>query len=335
MTQQAKQAKPASSLVERLWYQSGYAWWLLLPLSWVYGFITALRRMLFRLKLKHQTKLPVPVIVVGNITVGGTGKTPFTLLLCQQLQQSGFKPGIVSRGYGADIRAPLQVQADATASQVGDEPLLLARRSGCPVVVCPDRVAAAEQLLADNDVDIIISDDGLQHYALARDIEIVLIDGKRGLGNAQLLPAGPLREGIWRLKQVDLVLANSAPFSGADGVMHLVTASVKPLIGQHTLADEPVTLVAGIGNPQRFADTARNAGFTVAECRFFADHHAFCAGDFAGINGPVLMTEKDAVKCREFARPNWFSLMVEARLDTASQHKLTTLITELRSRYGT
>ncbi len=320
---------------DRLWYRGHKGFWLLLPFSWLYGAITALRRALFRLGVKRQHKLKVPVIVVGNISVGGTGKTPFTLLLCQLLRQHGWQPGIVSRGYGAAITAPILVTEHSTANQVGDEPLLLAKRSGCPVVVCPDRVGAAQFLLAQTNTDIVISDDGLQHYALARDIEIVLIDGKRGLGNGQLLPAGPLREGRWRLKQAALVLANSQPFELAEGVMQLVVTDATPLVGNASLATEPVTLVAGIGNPQRFADTAQAAGFTIAGAHFFADHHQFSLADFAGISGPVLMTEKDAVKCRHFAKPDWFSLAVEARLDQPGLTKLTTLITELRSRYGT
>ena len=324
-----------ASWLDRLWYQGHKAFWLLLPVSWLYGVITAARRLLFRIGLKRRYKLDVPVIVVGNISVGGTGKTPFTLLLCQLLRQHGWTPGIVSRGYGASITAPILLTEHSTATQVGDEPLLLAKRSGCPVVVCPNRVAAAQFLLAQTNTDIIISDDGLQHYALARDIEIVLIDGKRGLGNGQLLPAGPLRERSWRLKQAALVLANSQPFALAEGVMQLAVSGTKPLIGQAELTTKRVTLVAGIGNPQRFADTAKAAGFSIVGAHFFADHHNFTPADFNAISGPVLMTEKDAVKCRQFAKPDWFSLAVEASLDQHSLTKLTTLITELRSRYGT
>lgn len=327
--------KTLSSRVEQLWYSSNKAYWLLMPLAWLYGVITALRRFLFRIGLKRQHKLPRPVIVVGNISVGGTGKTPFTLLLCQLLRQQGWQPGIVSRGYGAKIERPTLVTAASRAQDIGDEPLLLAQRSGCPVVVCPDRVAAAQFLLANTASDIIISDDGLQHYALARDVEIVLIDGKRGLGNGQLLPAGPLRERPWRLQQADLVLANTQAHNLADGIMRLGVETARPLVGHATLSHSPVTLVAGIGNPQRFVDTATQAGFIITATRFFADHHKFTPEDFSAISEPVLMTEKDAVKCRDFARPDWFSLAVAAQLDQPSLTKLTTLITELRSRYGT
>jgi len=324
------------SFTERLWYQGHKAYWLLLPLAWLYGVITALRRMLFRSGIKQQIRVKAPVIVVGNISIGGTGKTPFTLLLCDTLRKQGWKPGIVSRGYGANIKAPILVMPEvATAAGVGDEPLLLAQRSGCPVVVCPDRVAAARFLLQQTHCNIIISDDGLQHYRLARDMEIVLIDGSRGLGNGQLLPAGPLREGAWRLKQADLVVANSQPYAQADGVMQLQAATAKALCSEATLTPGPVTLVAGIGNPQRFERTALAAGFTIAARHYFADHHKFSAADFTDIQGPVLMTEKDAVKCREFARADWFSLGVDAALDNALQQKLDTLLTNLRSSYGT
>ncbi|KUM53663.1 tetraacyldisaccharide 4'-kinase [Rheinheimera sp. EpRS3] len=323
------------SFIERLWYQGHKAYWLLLPLAWLYGVITALRRALFRLGIKQQVKVNAPVIVVGNISIGGTGKTPFTLLLCQTLRNQGWTPGIVSRGYGANIKAPVLVQTDAAAAEVGDEPLLLAQRSGCPVVVCPDRVAAAEYLLANTKVDIIVSDDGLQHYRLARDAEIVLIDGSRGLGNGQLLPAGPLREGTWRLKQANLVVANSLPYAQADGVMQLKAATAKALCSEATLTPGPVTLIAGIGNPQRFERTALAAGFTVTARHYFADHHKFSAADFSDIQGPLLMTEKDAVKCRDFARADWFSLGVDAALDNSLQQKLDTLLTNLRSSYGT
>ncbi|MDR6982587.1 tetraacyldisaccharide 4'-kinase [Rheinheimera pacifica] len=324
------------SFTERLWYQGHKAYWLLLPLAWLYGVITALRRMLFRSGIKQQIRVKAPVIVVGNISIGGTGKTPFTLLLCDTLRKQGWKPGIVSRGYGANINAPILVMPEvATAAGVGDEPLLLAQRSGCPVVVCPDRVAAARFLLQQTHCNIIISDDGLQHYRLARDMEIVLIDGSRGLGNGQLLPAGPLREGAWRLKQADLVVANSQPYAQADGVMQLQAATAKALCSEATLTPGPVTLVAGIGNPQRFERTALAAGFTIAARHYFVDHHKFSAADFTDIQGPVLMTEKDAVKCREFARADWFSLGVDATLDNTLQQKLDTLLTNLRSSYGT
>uniref|UniRef100_A0A486XGL5 Tetraacyldisaccharide 4'-kinase n=1 Tax=Rheinheimera sp. BAL341 TaxID=1708203 RepID=A0A486XGL5_9GAMM len=317
-----------------MWYQQGRIYWLLLPLSALYWLLSALRRALFRYGLKRQIKLPVPVIVVGNISVGGTGKTPFTLLLADLLRQQGWRPGIISRGYGARITQPVLVSKTSDARQVGDEPLLLAQTSDCPVVVCPDRVAAAQHLLANSDCNIIISDDGLQHYRLARDIEIVLLDGHRGLGNGHLLPAGPLREGIWRLGQVDLVVANSAASALADGVMLLQPTAAQSLISKALLSPCAVSLVAGIGNPQRFENTVRTAGFSIQGRHYFTDHHQFIAADFDAIPGPVLMTEKDAVKCRPFAQPDWYSLAVQAKPDTAIMTKLSTILTNLRSSYG-
>jgi tetraacyldisaccharide 4'-kinase len=300
------------SLLEQSWYQKGH--WLsvlLLPLAALYWLIISIRLRLFLLGVVRCYQLTKPVVIVGNISVGGTGKTPFTLWLCQQLQAKGIKPGIISRGYGANITKPLLVVPNSLASAVGDEPLLLARRSNCPVVVCPDRVAAGRALLALAEVDIILCDDGLQHYRL-------------------LLPAGPLREPRTRLAKVDLIIANSGAVTGADCLMQLQSSAARALLTGRELAPCSVTLVAGIGHPQRFALTAVQAGFTVVENRFFSDHHQFSAADFSGINGPVLMTEKDAVKCQHFANDDWYFLPVDARFsekDTADiLHRITTLL---------
>lgn len=301
------------NLLEKSWYAKGH--WLsvlLLPLTGLYWLLSSIRRTLYRLGLAQHCQLAVPVIIVGNISVGGTGKTPFTLWLCQQLLARGIKPGIISRGYGAKITKPLQVTTTSLASEVGDEPLLLARRSQCPVVVCPDRVAAGRAMLAAHNVDIIICDDGLQHYRLARQLEIVLVDGRRGFGNGWLLPSGPLRETPGRLAEADIIIANSGEVAQANYQMQLCSSVAKALLSEAELAPCDVTLVAGIGNPERFRLTAEQAGFTGSAQRFFADHHQFTAADFAGITGPVLMTEKDAVKCQLFARDNWYMLPVDA-----------------------
>ncbi|MDX1677215.1 tetraacyldisaccharide 4'-kinase [Arsukibacterium sp.] len=318
------------NLLEQSWYQKNH-WlsWLLLPLTALYWLLSTGRRLLFRSGILRRHQLPVPLVIVGNISVGGTGKTPFTLWLCQQLLAKGVRPGIISRGYGAKINVPTRVNTDSLACHVGDEPLLLARRSQCPVVVCPDRVAAARALLDQYPVDMIICDDGLQHYRLARDLEIVLVDGKRGFGNGLLLPSGPLRELPSRLASVDMVIANSGEVPQADYQMQISGNEAKNLLGKAPLLPCDVTLVAGIGNPQRFLLSARLAGFNVIGQRFFADHHQFTATDFAGISGPVLMTEKDAVKCQLFARDNWYFLAVTASFDSEQGAEIVTKITRL------
>lgn len=317
--------------IEQGWYHSAWWCWLLWPFSWLFGVLTACRRLAYRRGWLASTALPVPVIVVGNISVGGTGKTPFTLWLCRWLQQQGHRPGIISRGYGADIKAPTLVRASDAAAAVGDEPLLLAQRSGCPVVVCPDRVAAAQYLLSQHDCSIIISDDGLQHYRLQRAVEIVLIDGFRGVGNGLLLPAGPLREPVSRLKLADLVIANSKAHPLADGCMQLKVQSATGLAKQDVLPAGPVHLLAAIGNPERFVHTAEAAGYTILQRFFYADHHAYSEHELAQLPTPLLMTEKDAVKCRAFARPGWYQLAVEACPDADVEQQLTTLMADLRS----
>ncbi len=324
------------SAIEQSWYHARWWTWLLLPLSLLFAGISALRRLCFRLGLAKATQVTAPVIVVGNISVGGTGKTPFTLWLCQYLQQQGLKPGILSRGYGAKIKHPQLVSAQMSAADVGDEPLLLAQLTGVPVVVCPKRVSGAQFLLANTDCNIVICDDGLQHYALARDLEIVLIDGLRGLGNGWLLPAGPLREGAWRLASVDLVLSNSAPSSWTPFQLDVIAAPAKALVEGSTLLapKSSVALVSGIGNPERFATTAQQAGFFINSKHYFPDHHPFAVDDFQKIPTPLLMTAKDAVKCQPFAKPNWYYLPITAQVPAAAQQVLWQKLQQIRSRYG-
>ncbi|KKL02848.1 tetraacyldisaccharide 4'-kinase [Rheinheimera mesophila] len=305
---------------ERGWYRQHPFTLLFWPLSLLYRLVATLRRFGYQRGWFASFAVEKPVVIVGNISVGGTGKTPFTLWLCQFLTAQGFTPGIVSRGYGARITAPVRVTALHQACDVGDEPLLLASKSQCPVVVCPDRVAAAQYLLETTDCDIVISDDGLQHYRLKRDLELVLIDGQRGLGNQQLLPAGPLREPVSRLKKVDAVIVNSGEYALAKGTttpqhqMQLKPVTPQALDGQSQWQAQAVTLVAAIGNPQRFVDTVKSIGIEIKSTAFFRDHFAFDEQSLADIEGPVLMTEKDAVKCRAFAKAHWYYLPVEADL---------------------
>jgi tetraacyldisaccharide 4'-kinase len=273
--------------------------------------------------LFETTRLQVPVVVVGNITVGGTGKTPLVSWLAGHLRQAGYRPGIVSRGYGGNAKTwPRAVTPDSDPAEVGDEPVLLARRAGCPVVVGPDRVADARMLLSEHDCDLIIADDGLQHLALGRDLEIAVVDGMRRLGNGRCLPAGPLREPAARLAGVDFQVCNGSP-QGEELGMQLSGGRLHRVGEDDIVADPaglagaPVHAVAGIGNPARFFADLRGLGLEVIE-HPFPDHHTYVAADIAfGDGRPVIMTEKDAVKCVAFAGPVHWYLPVQASPDPA------------------
>ena len=301
------------------WYQGSTWLWLLRPLEFLFRFLAALRRWSYSTGLRDRYRAEVPVVVVGNITLGGTGKTPVVIALVEALAAQGHRVGVVSRGYGADAGTyPLAVTADTTAAQCGDEALLLHLRTGCPVVVDPDRARAARYLEANYDVDLLISDDGLQHYALDRDFEIVLIDQDLGLGNGFCLPAGPLREPPSRLKTVDQVLYRGGPDRDrgvsytVQGLVNLVSRD-EARLGGDAVGPE-VHALAGIGQPEQFFSTLEQAGL-VLERHVFSDHHAYVESDFAGLaDKPVIMTEKDAVKCVAFARPAFWYLKISARL---------------------
>lgn len=266
--------------------------------------------------------LPTPVIVVGNISVGGNGKTPLVIYLVERLRANGRAPGIVSRGYGGRANTPQAVSPDSDPRQVGDEAVLLAGRCRCPVVVGKDRVAAAQALLLDYACDVVVADDGLQHYALARDIEIAVIDGQRRFGNGFCLPAGPLREPPRRLREVDWVVGNGSAKAGeilmtlhAEHAHRLSEAKESRALRGFRV---PVHAIAGIGNPQRFFTTLREHGLTLYE-HPFPDHHRFSAGDLDfGDDLPILMTEKDAVKCRPWASERCWYVPVCARLDASA-----------------
>ncbi|MGL4447036.1 tetraacyldisaccharide 4'-kinase [Shewanella sp.] len=316
------------ALVNKIWYQGHPLRWLLLPFSGLFALVTALRRGLFRLGIKAQTTLPVPVIVVGNITVGGSGKTPTVIYLVELLRANGFTPGVISRGYGADIQGVRPVLAGASAADVGDEPAMIVARTGVAMVVGAKRVDAARMLIAHYGVDVIICDDGLQHYALGRDIELVVIDGQRGLGNQHLLPAGPLREGPWRLTQVDFVVVNGGPAASDQFAMHLLPSAIHAVKDNRVKTDvdktQPVVAMAGIGNPQRFFDSLQSQGYRVAYSHGFDDHQAYDKKQLCDLakGHPLLMTEKDAVKCRDFAQENWWYLAVNAKLSPQFDEQL-------------
>ncbi|MCW8908740.1 MAG: tetraacyldisaccharide 4'-kinase [Sedimenticola sp.] len=322
---------------DHYWYSDNRLSLVLLPLALLFRVLAWLRRRAYRAGILRSHRLPVPVIVVGNITVGGTGKSPLVIWLANWLSEQGYRPGIVSRGYGGrSTEWPLPVDAESDPGQVGDEPVMIARRTGCPVWVGPDRPASAVALLAENQCDMVISDDGLQHYALARDIEIAVIDGKRGVGNGHALPAGPLREPLSRLRQVDLVIANGVSELAGWGMKLKVgdlvnLADPARRISLHELRGERVYGVAAIGNPERFFSTLRAAGLSVSE-RPFADHYPFRAEDLeTGDGEAVIMTEKDAVKCARFARPNHWYLEVSAQPDNGFVQQLERKLGELRN----
>lgn len=319
------------------WYSRSLLTTALRPLSWLYRLLIAARRGAYSLGLRRITRLPAPVIVVGNITVGGTGKTPFVIWLAGLLAREGYMPGIVARGYRGQARHwPQQVRPDADPVMVGDEALVLARRCACPVAVGPDRAAAAEALLHYHRCDIIISDDGLQHYALGRDIEIVMIDGVRRFGNGYCLPAGPLREPVKRLEAADFVVVTGGAVLRHEYPMALHATAIRN-VRHDSQAYAPdhfphrrVHAVAGIGHPARFFRQLKQLDFSLVE-HAFADHHGFSAADLTfGDDLPVVMTEKDAVKCRRFCHDNCWYLAVDARPDERLETRLLAKIRELR-----
>ena len=309
------------SWLDRYGYSLNLVAVLLWPLGLLFGAVARARRFLYQSGILKSVGLGVPVVVVGNISVGGTGKTPLVARLVELLREAGYRPGVVGRGYGGrSAQWPRAVLIDSDPEQVGDEPVLLARRCRCPVVVGPDRVAAARLLSETYGCNVIVSDDGLQHYRLRRDIEIAVVDGFRRLGNAACLPAGPLREPPSRLREVDFVVGNGAA-RGREYLMSLRGATA------HNLRDPCITAtlagfrqstvhaVAGIGDPWRFFDHLRHARLRLIE-HPFPDHHPFRAEDLRFREDlPVLMTEKDAVKCRAIGPENGWYVPVSARLD--------------------
>ena len=322
--------------LESLWYRNSPLSLLLMPLSWLFCAVALCRRWAYRAGLRKVERMDVPVIVVGNISVGGTGKTPMVAWLVNLLRQQGYHPGIVSRGYGGAAKHwPQQVRPDSDPRMVGDEAVLLARRCRCPMAVGPDRPAAARALLQHTDCDIIVSDDGLQHYRLGRDVEIAVVDGVRRFGNGRCLPAGPLREPVSRLRSVDLVIVNGTA-GPREYALTLKPGKLHKLRDPHKtcplakLRGQRVHAVAGIGNPRRFFELLKSHGLEVIE-HPFPDHHPYRSEDLRFDGGgddelPVLMTEKDAVKCQPFAAANHWYLPVDAQLDERVPQILLRLI---------
>jgi tetraacyldisaccharide 4'-kinase len=299
------------------WLKPNLLTGLLRPFSTVYKGVFALRRTAFSRGILARYRAPVAVIIVGNLTVGGTGKTPLVMYLVDQLRKQGFSPGVISRGYGgASKNYPLLVYANTPVAESGDEPALIVRRTGVAMAVGPDRRASIELLLKHHELDVIISDDGLQHFALHRDVEICLIDDTSEQKNENLLPAGPYREPLSRLMSVDFIVRHGGSLGNADNQFTMALKPGKPIpvsAGNHARfnAKSQIQAVAGIGRPQRFFDTCTELGYCII-ANSFADHHHFSASDIDFGESTVLMTEKDAVKCVDIAGINHWYLPVEA-----------------------
>ena len=309
-------------MIARIWSGESPLWLLLLPLSWLYGLVSGAIRLCYRLGIKKAWRAPVPVVVVGNLTAGGNGKTPVVIWLVEQLRQRGVRVGVVSRGYGGKAdRYPLLLNDQTTTEQAGDEPVLIYQRTGAPVAVSPVRSDAVKALLAAHDLQLIVTDDGLQHYRLARDKEIVVIDGVRRFGNGWWLPAGPMRERASRLRSVDAVITNGGEARAGEIPMRLQPGlAVNLKSGERRPVSElpAVVAMAGIGHPPRFFQTLADCGVAVENTVALADHQALSYPQVSGFIQPgqtLVMTEKDAVKCRAFAEDSWWYLPVDAHLE--------------------
>jgi tetraacyldisaccharide 4'-kinase len=329
----------ADSFLQRLWY--GRAWpglsLALLPLSWLFMLVAVARRAAYRVGVLGSVRVSRPVVVVGNVTVGGTGKTPFTIWLARQLQSRGVKVGIVLRGYGGTSdRWPRDVTAESDPGEVGDEAVLLAKQTGSIVVAAPDRVAAARRAI-ELGATVVLCDDGLQHYRLRRDLEVAVVDAQRQLGNARLLPAGPLREPAIRLNEVDLVVLTRRPSDRSARSHRRQVFAVPRLVEARSIttderrplqsfAGRRVHAVAGIGNPHAFFQALSALGLDV-DGRALADHARLSADDITfPDDAPVLMTEKDAVKCRAIADARHWAVRMDVELDAADAAIVMSLV---------
>ncbi len=335
MTGAPPEPRPGGRLaqwLEEAWYGNSPLALALAPLSWLFSGIVRLRRQAYANGLFSVRRVSVPVVVVGNLSVGGTGKTPLVIWLAEYLSELGWHPGVVASGYGGKARHwPQQVRPDSDPVTVGDEAVVLARRTGCPVAAGPDRVAAAEALIDQYGCNVILCDDGLQHYALARDCEIVVVDGVRRHGNGRLLPAGPLREPLSRLQMADMVVTRGIAARGEFPMRYVAEALVQLVGDQRRIAvpDFPsreVHAVTGLGNPEAFFSQLRALGFQVHP-HAFPDHHRFSAAQVHFDDAlPVIMTEKDAVKCLHFAGPEHWYLAISAELPEVFERRLDTVL---------
>ncbi|MGN1356731.1 MAG: tetraacyldisaccharide 4'-kinase [Succinivibrionaceae bacterium] len=316
-------------MIDSLWYGKNPCAFLLWPFSQVFRGISALRRQLYRSGVLKQYQSSVPVIVVGNLSVGGNGKTPLVVYLVQEFLRRGFQPGVVSRGYGGHAsHYPYLVQESSSSRDCGDEPHLIYLRTGCPVAVDPVRENAVK-FLEKQGCNIIISDDGMQHYSMGRSAEIAVLDASRMLGNGYLLPMGPLREGAWRLKTVDAVVVNGSTAAQDDYFSMKIIFDNACLVKNRQevpIPSQEIAAVSAIGNPQRFYRQLEQNGYRLVKTASFRDHapltKEMIISSLGDWQGPVVMTEKDAVKCREFALNTWYYLPISASLSGDLMEKL-------------
>ena len=325
---------PSLRSIEHIWYGGHPPGPLLIPLAWLYRLIIRLRRLCYQSGLLAVQRVDAPVIVVGNIAAGGAGKTPLVIWLAEYFSRQGFRPGVVSRGYGGrPARKPQQARGDSDPAVVGDEPVLIARRIAGPVAIAIHRPRAARELIRRHNCNLIISDDGLQHYALGRDIEIAVIDGLRRFGNGRCLPAGPLREARGRLDSVDLIVSKhragrheyKMEYRYGELVSLLDQDTTLPVAG---LAGESVHAVAGIAEPSRFFAHLSGSGIDIIKHEF-PDHHPYTAADIEfNDERAVVMTEKDAVKCRPFAKKRFWYVPIQAELPDSFRYRLDKLLKE-------
>ncbi|MDB1123573.1 tetraacyldisaccharide 4'-kinase [Vibrio algarum] len=331
-------------MIEKIWFENHFLglilWPILWPLSKIFKWVASSRRDSFLQNNSESYRSPFPIVVVGNITAGGNGKTPVVIWLVEKLQELGLKPAVVSRGYGGKAKQyPLIVNDTTSTKECGDEPKLIFRRTGVPVVVDPVRSNAVKKLI-DSGIDIVIADDGLQHYALARDIEFVVVDGQRRFGNESFIPLGPLREGLERLDNVDFVINNGGQVHEGEMAMTLSPGFAKNLVtGEERMVTELDKLVAfaAIGNPHRFFKTLHSLGADVVKTRGFIDHQDFKESELFELQqfgSNMIMTEKDAVKCSSYAKENWWYLPVTACFSQQEEKQILDKIINVRNEYG-
>lgn len=323
-------------MIERIWSGKSWLYILLLPLSFLYGMIATIRHMAYKAGLNRSWKAPVPVVVVGNLTAGGNGKTPVVIWLVESLTKQGYRVGVVSRGYGGKSENyPLVLDKTTTTQLAGDEPVLIFHRTKVPVAVAPKRSEAIKALLAIHQLDVIVTDDGLQHYALQRDYEIVVIDGQRRFGNGWWLPGGPMRERAGRLKNVDALIVNGGEPEVNEVRMTLEGETTYNLVSgeKKAVTQLPnVVAMAGIGHPPRFFASLKSKGVNLVSTHAFADHQSYELQQLSILTNSeesLLMTEKDAVKCQAFAQLNWWFLPVQAQLSADGAEKILSDIKKL------